>query len=64
MPYPKLDPNAATEVLSVRVSRPVYEKLRDRAREGYRPITTEARKIITEALHLSSTRAQADPDKP
>jgi hypothetical protein len=55
VPHPKLDPQNPTEVLSVRLSRPDYERVRELARREDRPVTTQCRRLIKEALNLSAS---------
>ncbi len=67
MAYPKINPDEKTEVLSVRVSRSDFERLRDLARAEDRPTCAQARHLIreglSEALNLSSSRAVPDEDQ-
>jgi hypothetical protein len=62
VPHPKLDPENPTEVLSVRLSRRDYERVRELARREDRPVTAQARRLIKEALHLSARRPHT-PDE-
>lgn len=57
MAHPKVHPDHPTEILSVRLSKPDYQRLKDVARAEDRPLTTQARKFIREALTLSAPQA-------
>ena len=47
---PRVDPATKTETLSVRLARADFERLREIARREDRPLTTQCRVIIREAL--------------
>ena len=60
--HPKVHPDHPTEVLTVRLSRPDYEKVRDIARAEDRPVTTQCRHLIKRALNLSADRVVREDD--
>ena len=59
MARPRVDPSQKTETLSVRLSRVDFERVRDLARQQDRPITTQARRLIREALTHAASADEA-----
>ena len=58
----RIDPTSPikTEVLSVRLARADYERVRQLARDADRPTTSQCRVLIKTALNLSAPATRED----